>query len=400
MRQTRPHEFRDGNSELTIRAILTGFAFGGLLSLTNLYVSAKAGATFGMGMTASLLSFGLFQFTAGGTPRRRLRVLENNIIQTIAGAGGYMASAFTANLAALMVVQDQVLPWWQAMCWCVALSCLGLVMAIPHKRRFVNDLSFPFPEGQACASVLSTLHQAHLVTEDDAGLRIAESTPSSAWKATRVLVYSAVASGSIKLLQSPSLLSRLRLSFCHLPEELDEWYFRLAEKYAWPIPQLAGIPWPQLTIRPTLDITMLAVGGMMGIRLGSSLLAGAILNYVILVPWMISRGAIPVRFDAEQMPLLGYRVISAWSLWSGVALMTMASLTTFLIQWLPGAQQGSSARQAPALLAKRDSPVLAEIPLAGFWLGLLVIGTCIVWMASAFLAYPGGWRWPLCHWCT
>ncbi len=156
----RPIEIRHGDFQLTTRAVLAGFVFGGLLSLTNLYVSAKAGVTFGMGMTASLLSFSLFHVAARGDRQRGLRVLENNSIQTIAGAGGYMASAFTASLAALMVVQDRVLPWWQAMSWCIALSCFGLLMAVPLKRRFVNDLSYPFPEGQACAAVLSTLHEA------------------------------------------------------------------------------------------------------------------------------------------------------------------------------------------------------------------------------------------------
>ncbi len=224
-----------------------------------------------------------------------------------------------------------------------------------------------------------------LLNGDDDRLLVAETAPSHVWKSTRVLVCSVLAAGLLKLLQTPSLLSQLRLSFCHLPEELDAWYFRLAEKFNWPIPQLAGIPWPQLTIRPTLDISLLAVGGMMGIRLGSSLLAGAVLNYVILVPWMITRGAIPVRFDADQMPVLGYRAITAWSLWSGVAVMTTASLTAFLMQGLSGASFKSAVTPAPIRVAKQVAPAArSEMPMVWFWIGLPVVGVCIVWMSHAF----------------
>ncbi len=158
------HVFQRHAAQLTPRALIVGFLFGGLFSLTNLYVSAKAGVTFGMGLTASIVSYAMFRFAASKQSANRFHLLENNIVQTVAGAGGYMASAFTASLAAFMVVQNQIIPWWQAMCWCAALSCLGLVLAIPHKRRFVNDPIYPFPEGQACGVVLATLHQTPLAS--------------------------------------------------------------------------------------------------------------------------------------------------------------------------------------------------------------------------------------------
>lgn len=377
------------DAELSWRAILSGFVLGGLFSVTNLYVSAKSGAAFGMGMTASIFAFSMFHVLASSRPDRGLHVLENNMIQTIAGAGGFMASAFTSNLAAWMVVQDQVLPWWQAWLWCVTLSGLGLVMAIPQKPRFVNDLSYPFPEGQACASVLATLHHAPLLRSADPDRTLAGDHPVGVWKPTTALLSSALAAGLVKLLQTPTLLNKLRLTMLYIPEELDEWYLHGARKFDWPIPQFAGIPWAQLTIRPSLDIALFAVGGMMGIRLGISLLGGAVLNYCILVPWMIRLGAIPVQWTAERVPIVGYRAISAWSLWSGVAMMTMASLTAFMIQWLR-IRPRSRTTEALAYYGEKRQAVTGgnEMPAAWFWIGLLAFGPCVVWMAWAFFAVP------------
>ncbi len=239
--------FQRDAAQLTPRALLVGFLLGGLFALTNLYVSAKAGVTFGMGLTASILAFALFRVSSNANHTRPLHVLENNLIQTVAGAGGYMASAFTASLLALMVVQDQMIPWWQAMFWCAALSTLGLVVAIPLKRRFVNDTTYPFPEGQASAVVLSTLHQAPLATSESAtGPATSHTSPKkqldAPWNSTsaRLLLLSALSACIVKLLQSLSILRPLHLSRLYVPEFVDEWSVRLVGNLQWPTLQLAA----------------------------------------------------------------------------------------------------------------------------------------------------------------
>ena len=222
------HVYQANVIQLTGRAIATGCLLGGLLSLTNLYVSAKAGATFGMGLTASILASMIYGVASQSTAVRPLHLLENNIIQTVAGAAGYMASALTASLAAFMVLQQQVLPWWQAMAWVIALSLLGMVFAIPLKRRFVNNLEFPFPEGQACGVVLAAMHQTEIAampspSPGDAPGNVERGTTDALShdprQTVRMLIVSCFIAGVLKLLQSPTPAGKLRAG--KLPHSRD-----------------------------------------------------------------------------------------------------------------------------------------------------------------------------------
>jgi uncharacterized oligopeptide transporter (OPT) family protein len=44
------------------------------------------------------------------------------------------------------------------MIWMVVCSVLGVLVAFPLKRRFINEDQLPFPEGRACGVVLDTLY--------------------------------------------------------------------------------------------------------------------------------------------------------------------------------------------------------------------------------------------------
>src|SRR5262249_36275075 len=107
----------------------------------------------------------------------------------------------------------------------------------------------------------------------------------------------------------------------HIPEFLDEWFYKLAGK----TPEILGTPVTNLTIRPELDLPMIGAGGLMGIRTGVSIMIGASINYAVLAPLMIHAGDIVPNAKGW----IGFRAIPFWSLWCGVAMMTAASLLAF-----------------------------------------------------------------------
>jgi len=149
--------FRGDMAQLTVRSAITGFILGGLLSATNLYVGAKTGWTLGVGLTSVILAFAMFKVLSRmGT--RDMTILENNAMQSIATSAGYMTGPLTSGLAAYMWVENKPIPWWQMMGFMVVLSLLGVLVAFPMKRRFINDEQQPFPEGRACGVVLDTLY--------------------------------------------------------------------------------------------------------------------------------------------------------------------------------------------------------------------------------------------------
>src|SRR3954469_23920925 len=97
--------YRGAMPQLTVRSAVTGFFLGGLLTATNLYVGAKTGWTLGVGVTAVILAFSMFKsFSRFGM--KDMTILENNAMQSIATAAGYMTSPMVAGFAAYMWVEN------------------------------------------------------------------------------------------------------------------------------------------------------------------------------------------------------------------------------------------------------------------------------------------------------
>lgn len=347
--------------QLTLRSAITGMMLGGILSLTNLYVGAKTGWTLGVGITSVILAFAMFKLLARLGLGSEFTVLENNCMQSIATAAGYMTAPMISSLAAYMIVTNTVIPMGTTMAWIIALALLGVLFAFPLKRRFINDEQHPFPEGRAAGIVMDALHTG----EAREGL----------FKA-RLLAVCGGLSALIKLASSHAIMERIRLGLLTVPEYLDEWIYRF-----W-TPRLMGTELRQLTVRPDTDLVMFAAGGLMGIRTGVSLLVGAVINYCLLAPWMIRRGDI-VGLSGPQGMTYGFRQITTWALWAGVAVMTTASLFAFFSKprLIVSAFRGMFSR------AKADqSDVLRdiELPMRVFVLGIPLVGGVVVWMAHRF----------------
>src|SRR5262245_39108885 len=266
--------------QLTIRSAITGMMLGGILSLTNLYVGSKTGWTLGVGITSVILAFAMFKVLSKLQLAQEFTILENNAMQSIATAAGYMTSPLISSLTAYMMVTGFVVPMWQTMAWIAVLAILGVLFAFPFKRRFINDEQQPFPEGRAAGIVMDSLHHG----EAEAGLLKA-----------KLLVIMGLFAASVKFLQSEPIMVCLQETIgigkgkaWHLPEYVDTWLYSLLGIE----PKILGTSFASLTLRPELDIPMIGAGGLMGIRTGVSILLGATINYAILAPVMIQRGDI------------------------------------------------------------------------------------------------------------
>ena len=368
--------FRGSMPQLTLRSALTGFVLGMLLSATNLYVGAKTGWTLGVGLTSVILAFAIYRaFSRLGA--RDMTILENNCVQSIATAAGYMTMPLTSGIAAYMWATNNVLPLWQIICFTVVLSLLGVLVAFPMKRRFINDEQHPFPEGRACGVVLDALYEKGAAA-------------SGLFKA-RALALAAGLAGGVSLISGEHYMRLLQerwlglTSSWHLPHQLDAWYYSLAERGLVPIPKLAGVDVRQLALSPGLDFAMIGAGGLMGIRAASSLLLGAVLNFVVVVPVMISLGEIQPRAGtiAEGTALFGRaHILNTWALWWGITMMVVAAMVALFARpdVFVEAFRGL-ARRGPRPV--RDTDVLRdiELPLPVSWIGVPLIGAAGVWMA-------------------
>ena len=305
--------FRGDMPQLTFRAALTGFMLGGILSATNLYVGAKTGITLGVGLTSVILAFAMFRVLASMRVASDMTILENNCMQSIATAAGYMTMPLLSSLVAYMWVKNEIIPWWQIIFWNVILSIMGVLVAFPMKRRFINDEQQPFPEGRACGVVLDTLYSGK------GAIGVLQAKALIIAGAITAVIQFCAGEAYMRLVWVQLLGRDFYFWF---NERIDAWYYRLVEKNNWQVPTLGGVDIRELALRPSLDLAMIGTGGLMGVKTTTSIMLGMVINFMILAPWMINTGDI-------QMVKGHYgraEIVNQWSIWWGVAIMVVGSL--------------------------------------------------------------------------
>src|SRR3954471_4630466 len=150
--------YRGDMPQLTLRSAATGFLLGGILAATALYIGAKTGITIGVGLTSVILSFAIYRLLNAAGMAQDFTILENNATQSVATAAGYMTGPLVASLPAYMLVTGHIIPWWQLVIWMSVVAVIGVLLAFPLKRRFINEEQLPFPEGRACGVVIDALY--------------------------------------------------------------------------------------------------------------------------------------------------------------------------------------------------------------------------------------------------
>lgn len=382
--------YRGDMPQLTLRSGLTGFLLGGLLAACSLYIGGKTGIGIGVGLTSVIMAFGIFRVLANLGWIRDFTILENNCTQSIATAAGYMTMPLISSLAAYMLATGRIVPWWQMIIWLVVIAILGVLLAFPMKRRFINEDQLPFPEGRACGVVLDALYTGHA----DAGM----------FKAKLLAVvglgtgfYQFIASdGWMKLIQFKLLRMDKWAGLTepwHLQETLDVYYYKAAAAYHWWIPKILGTDIRQLGLRFTLDAAMLGVGGLMGIRVATSCVLGAFINFAVLAPIMIQRGEIK-SYLAPSGALVNIsraEIVNQWALWWGVTMMVVGSLVSLFAKpelFTTAFKKFFARKGTTAPAAEHDVLAGIEFPLWMSWIGVPVFSVLGAWVTHAFFGVP------------
>ena len=384
--------YRGDVPQLTIRSGLTGFLLGGVLAATAMYIGGKTGISIGVGLTSVILSFAVFRLLHSAGLGRDFTILENNCTQSIATAAGYMISPLIASLAAYMLVTGRIIPWWQMALWMVVVAILGVLVAFPMKRRFINEDQLPFPEGRASGVVLDALYTGAA----EAGM----------FKA-RLLALTALGAGLYQLLISDGWMKLLQFKLLRidrwaglkepwtLHERLDTYYYDAAARLNLWIPRILGTDVRQLGLRLTLDTAMLGVGGLMGIRIATSCLLGAFINFVILAPIMIQHGDIVQRIGpgGAVMPISRAEIVNQWALWWGVTMMVVGSLVSLLgrpeIFTAAFKSLRRTARTDPAAAGAAADPLRSiELPLGVSFVGVPIFCVLGATVTHEFFGVP------------
>ncbi|MFO1397262.1 MAG: OPT family oligopeptide transporter [Burkholderiales bacterium] len=377
------HVFRGDMPQLTLRSGITGFLLGGVLAATALYIAAKTGITIGVGLTSVILAFAMYRIMAGTGLATDFTILENNCTQSIATAAGYMVSPLISSLAAYMLVTGQVIPGWQMVAWMTIISLIGVLLAFPMKRRFINDEQLPFPEGRASGVVLDALYSG--------------AAAAGMFKA-RVLAYTALVAATYQAIVGDGWMRLLQFKILRMHEwagmkepwvfheRLDDYYYAAIGKASAYVPSILGTDFRTLGLRLSLDVAMLGVGGLMGLAVATSCLIGAFVNFVILAPIMISVGDIAPRIapSGAVVPLSRVEIVNQWSLWWGVTMMVVGSLVSLVGR--PEIFRGlfRFGRAAP----EQDVLRHIELPLWISAIGVPILSVLGAWVTHQFFGVP------------
>ncbi|HEY1188257.1 MAG TPA: oligopeptide transporter, OPT family [Gemmata sp.] len=141
--------------EFTWPTVLTGVVLGIIFGASSLYLVLKVGLTVSASVPIAVLSITLFRAFSKAFNVRKATILENNVVQTTGSAGESIAFGVGVTMPALLLLGFEMDPV-RVMTVSVLGAVLGILMMIPLRRAFIvkQHGKLIYPEGTACAEVL------------------------------------------------------------------------------------------------------------------------------------------------------------------------------------------------------------------------------------------------------
>ena len=274
--------------EFTLRGVILGALITLAFTAANVYLGLKVGLTFASAIPAAVISMALlYRF-------KDSNILENNLVQTQASAAGTLSSVIFVLPALLMLGLWTGFPFWQTALICAAGGTLGVLYTIPLRRVMVVQSDLPYPEGVAAAEVLRVGDAQRHKGED-----MASSAPRSTglrdlgW-GTGLAALFAFLSGGLRL----------------LGDAFNFW-----------------IPAGSVAFRVAAGFSpaLLAAGYLMGAAAGIAVLAGLVLCWGLVVPWLTAHASpaagqaindLATQLWSTKARFLGAGVIGVSALWT------------------------------------------------------------------------------------
>ena len=324
--------YQGPHHQLTWRAALMGMALGAVLCLSNLYVVLRTGWSLGVTITTTIVAFAFFHaLQRAGVLRRPFSLLENNAVASIASSGGWMTGGGNmAALPALLLLTGARPGGWAMFAWFSLIAALGVFVAIPLKRQFINREQLPFPMSVATAEALRTMHGS------------GDTRPA-------------------KLLLRSSLVASL---------------FTVVRELHWIPSRLTTSSMGAWSLGLDASVVLLGGGSLMKPRTAWSLLLGALLTWGVLAPVVVAQGVVNTITPRGASSPIDFKALVQFTLWPAAALLTSAALTGFVLQ---GRVVLKALDEVRALLRREaSSGASVEAPAWWFFAGFAVLSPPLV----------------------
>ncbi|MBI5836577.1 MAG: OPT/YSL family transporter [Candidatus Eisenbacteria bacterium] len=279
-----------GAREFTLRAVFVSVVVAALIGFSYPYVVLKLG--FGPRMSVVSAVFG---FLVLGVFSRTYNRWENNIVASAGTAAG--ATAFLCVLMAAfdLLNSDPTLNFHfqmqplQSFAWLTAAGLLGTLLSVPMRRHFVVEEKLKFPDGVAAAETLIVL----------------DSRGAESRGVTQAMGLGTACSALLMSLRADARLVG------------DAWYR---------IPELLRVGPTGTSMNFGVGWSLLSFGSgmLVGMRVNASMLAGALISWVIAPGLLLGQGMIPA---------LTRRDVLLWVMWPATGMLVAGGLTALFLRW-------------------------------------------------------------------
>ncbi len=272
--------------ELTIRSIVVGLVVALIIGSAYPYCVLKLG--FGPNLSVVSAFFGFIALVLI-LRAARTNARENNIVQTMGTSAGQTSFMCVLLAAFDMLNQKGVLSpaihlgTWQIFLWLCSASLLGILLAVPMRRHYIDEENLTYADGLAAGETILVLHEGR-----EKG---ASAGP------VKALGFGSLASGALMI-----LTSFLKL----FP---DTWFLPGMQ------PMNIGFNWSLLSF---------GSGLLVGFRICLAMAIGTAVSWFILPSYLVSHGMIP-----EQT----YPMTLRWVMWPATGLMVAGGLTSLALKW-------------------------------------------------------------------
>lgn len=245
--------------ELTARALITGTILGIIFGASSLYLVLKVGLTVSASIPVAVISLTLFRLwsKAGG---KDATILENNIVQTAGSAGESIAFGLGVTMPAILILGFD-LEIGRVLVVGLMGGLIGILMMIPLRRALIvaQHGTLKYPEGTACAEVLKA------GASEESRTAATQARPAAAGVLASGISATTIFTGFGLGLAYKTAMAALKL-WKDVPEKIF------------------GAPLKGGSIAAEISPELLGVGYIIGPRIGGIMIAGGVLNALVLIP--------------------------------------------------------------------------------------------------------------------
>jgi uncharacterized oligopeptide transporter (OPT) family protein len=318
--------------EITPRSMTVGLMVALVIGASYPYVVLK----FGFGPNISVVS-AFFGFMALGLFSKSYNRWENNIVQTAGTTAGQIAflcwllAAFDILAAEPGIGFDVKLTRTQTFVWLSASGLLGVLLAVPLRRHFIEDENLPFPDGIAAGETLIML--------------------DSRGKQARSSAFAMF--GALALSGLTFLATLLRWIADNIPVMLNAFSARVGLGFG-------------------VSLLNIGSGIIIGWRISASMLVGGIIGWVAAPPWLLSHGLLAA--DARRVDIL------LLMMWPAVGMLVAGGISALLLRWhvLVKTFRGLAASGSES----------GDLSLRWVWIGSLASSVFLIGAQSVFFGTP------------